>query len=106
MTADILICGHPCLDQSLPVPVSFGRQLHVNCSAGFCLSLRHKSFLSHCLNGPVHDRSVETQERGNLILIEHNAAPECRQDEAASRRAAGLSLKPLAHGKIGCGNMG
>jgi RibD C-terminal domain len=74
---DILIGGHPVLDQPFPVLVSFGRQPDVNCSARFCLSLRHESFLSHRLDGPMHDSSIETKKRGDLILIERSAASEC-----------------------------
>ena len=54
----------------------------------------------------MHNRSVETEKLGDLILIEHGTAPECRQDEAASRRAAGFSFQSLPHGKIGRSDMG
>ena len=103
---DYLIGGHPRFDESFSVFVAFWRQLNVNCSARLCLSLRYKSFLSHRLDGPVHDSSVETQKRGDLILIERSAAPKCRQDEAASRGTLSLSFQPFPYREIGRGDMG
>ena len=97
---DLLIGGYPGLDQPFPVPVSFARQPNVHCPARFCLALRHQSFRNHGLDGAMHDGAVETQKRGDLILVERRAAAECGQDEGARRRAMSFSFQPLADRKI------
>src|SRR5580658_696749 len=48
----------------------------------------------------MHDRPVETQERGDLILIQRRSATQCRQDKAACRRALSFSLQSLSHREI------
>ena len=78
----------------------------MNCPARFCFFLRHKTFLNHGLDGAVHDGPVEAEKRGDLILIERNAAPERGQDEAAGRSAPGFSLKFFPDGKISRSDMG
>ena len=54
----------------------------------------------------MHNGSIYTEKRSDLILIEHGVAPECGKDEAASRGAARFSLKLLPDGKIGRSDMG
>jgi hypothetical protein len=104
--SELIVSGYPRIDQALPVFVAFWRQRNVNRSARFRFPLRHKPFVNHCLDGSVHDSSVETEKCGDLILIERGSAPQCGQDKATSRRAPSFSLKSLPNGKIGCGNMG
>src|SRR5216684_7951615 len=93
--SEFIVSGDPRIDQAFPVFVASWRQRNVNCSARFCFSLRHKPFLNHGLDGSVHDSSVETEKCGDLILIERGTAPECGEDEAASRGASGFSFKSL-----------
>jgi hypothetical protein len=49
----------------------------------------------------MHDRPVEAQKRGYLILVERDPTPEGGQNEPASLRASGLLFKPLPDGEIG-----
>jgi len=72
-----IVGGHPRSDEAFPVSVAFWRQLNVNCSARFGFPFRHQPFPNHGLNGSVHNRSIDTEKCGNLILIERGTAPEC-----------------------------
>src|SRR5216683_40929 len=54
----------------------------------------------------MHDGSVDTQERGDLILIQHRSVAQCRQDKTACRRALVFSLQPFSHREISRCEMG
>src|SRR5271166_2993413 len=53
----------------------------------------------------MNDSSVETQEGGNLILVEFGPIPECGQDESSCLRASCFLFELLADRKIGRRNM-
>ena len=53
----------------------------------------------------MHHRSVEAQQRGNLILVEHRPSAQCGQNEPACLRAIRFLLQLLSNRVVGRGEV-
>src|SRR5437660_502777 len=88
------------LDEGFAILVALGGELDEEGAAAVGFSFGKQTFLNHGFYGAMDNGAVETEQRGDLILVERGATAERGQDEAARLRTAGFLFEAFADGKV------
>ena len=96
MFAEFAVDGAALLHEEGAVVTAFRSELKKQSSSGRRFFFGDEFFADERLNGAVHDGAVESEERGDLVLVEGGSAAETGENEATSLRALGFLFHALA----------
>ncbi len=105
LTAEFSVDGAAVLDEEGTVEIAFRSELEKESSSGGRFFFGDEFFAGKGFDGAVNDGAIETEERGDLILVERGAAAEGGEDEAAGLRALRFLLHAPGDVEVGGGKM-
>jgi hypothetical protein len=80
------------LNQNGTVAIAFRSELQQQCSPGGRFSVGDQPFADQRLNGAMNDRAVQSEQGGNLILVQRGTSSQRRQNKRTGLRAFGFPL--------------
>jgi len=103
--AEFGVNGTALLNEEGAVVIAFRSELEKESSSGRRFFFGDEFFADEGLNGAVDDGAVESEESGDLVLVEGGPAAEGGENEAAGLRALGFLFHALADVEISRGKV-
>lgn len=103
--AEFAVDGAALLNEEGAVVTAFRSELEKQSSSGRRFFFRDEFFVDEGLNGAVHNGAVESEERGDLVLVEGCSAAESGKNEATGLRALGFLFHALGDVEISGGKV-
>ena len=103
--AEFAVEGAALLNEEGAVVTAFRSELGKQSSSARRFFFGDEFFADEGLNGAVHDGAVESEERGDLVLVAGGSAAESGQNEATGSRALGFLFHALADMEISGGKV-
>ena len=104
-TSQFGVDGTTLMNENRTVAISLRRELQKQRLSGGRFPFGDESFANQRLNGAMHDGAVQSEQRGDPVLVQRGAPAQCREDKPTRLRTPGFLLHAPSDMEVGGGQL-